>query len=570
MCVEILAEIIKQNKKIKGIKVKNYEYKIIQYADDTTLLLDGTKTSLQEALNTMQSFYTISGLKINPAKTQVIWIGENKFSKNKLDVSVPLTWNCNSFKLLGINFNVNLSHITQDNLSKQIQDIQRLLLFWQKQKLTVFGKITIIKTIVLSKLTHYFTSLPNPNEEFINQLQNMLFKFLWDNKPDKISRKQAYKSYTEGGLNMVDILKFIKSLKITWLKRLINNSESPWVSLFENTICPLEKLFKTGPLWFKNSKKCLENIFWYNTFEAFVEICSTKYKGNDDILTTPISYNPLLNTPDFFNKNLFSKNVVFLCDIISQEGNLFSYNELKEKFNIPNFHILDYLKLKNNVKDKIKNCSCPVKTPFIPMFLDIILCKNFNCGLMYKHLNIQIVNEKYKQKWSQELNIQTIEWAKCFKVCLSSKLNNSLMWFQYKIIFRILGTNYQRYKMKQIDSPNCQHCDVAQDLIHMFVDCPLVTPIWDNIQHKLITILNWPHNLDKTTILLGYLDQEYLIPINFILITAKYYIFQSIYNKKLLKTTDLWKEIQTHYRYQKQVFQSDINIWSPLEQILEF
>jgi hypothetical protein len=58
------------------------------------------------------------------------------------------------------------------------------------------------------------------------------------------------------------------------------------------------------------------------------------------------------------------------------------------------------------------------------------------------------------------------------------------------------------------------------------------------IQNRVVSqVMNYRVNLshlDKTTILLGYLDQEYLIPINFILIMAKYYIFLSIYNNKLL------------------------------------
>ena len=45
ICAEILA-IIKQNKDIKGIVINDKDHKISQYADDTSLTLDGSSESL--------------------------------------------------------------------------------------------------------------------------------------------------------------------------------------------------------------------------------------------------------------------------------------------------------------------------------------------------------------------------------------------------------------------------------------------------------------------------------------------------------------------------------------------
>ena len=41
LCAEILALKIKQNEKIKGIKINNNDFILTQYADDTTVILDG-------------------------------------------------------------------------------------------------------------------------------------------------------------------------------------------------------------------------------------------------------------------------------------------------------------------------------------------------------------------------------------------------------------------------------------------------------------------------------------------------------------------------------------------------
>lgn len=50
MCAEILAIMIKQNKYIKCIFINNIEHKISQYADETSLILEGSPQSLFAAL----------------------------------------------------------------------------------------------------------------------------------------------------------------------------------------------------------------------------------------------------------------------------------------------------------------------------------------------------------------------------------------------------------------------------------------------------------------------------------------------------------------------------------------
>ena len=47
LCAEVLAEMVRSNTRIKGIMVTDSEFKLPQYADDTTFLLDGSEDSLR-------------------------------------------------------------------------------------------------------------------------------------------------------------------------------------------------------------------------------------------------------------------------------------------------------------------------------------------------------------------------------------------------------------------------------------------------------------------------------------------------------------------------------------------
>ena len=115
LAAEILSMLIKSNSDIKGIKINQKEFKISQFADDTTLLLDGSQSSLQAALNTLEIYGCYSGLKMNKEKTKIVWLGRMKLSTKKLNVTMPLEWGNTEFTLLGIKFSVNLNVIPEIN-----------------------------------------------------------------------------------------------------------------------------------------------------------------------------------------------------------------------------------------------------------------------------------------------------------------------------------------------------------------------------------------------------------------------------------------------------------------------
>ena len=81
LCAEILAILIKQNKDIKGIFVYDKEHKLSQYADDTSLILDGSASSLFNALDTLELFSKISGLSVNSSKNKIylVWLKKKFF-----------------------------------------------------------------------------------------------------------------------------------------------------------------------------------------------------------------------------------------------------------------------------------------------------------------------------------------------------------------------------------------------------------------------------------------------------------------------------------------------------------
>ena len=68
LCTEVLNHMIKKDINIKGIIINNKEFTLSQCADDTQIFLDGSEMSLRKTLEKLNSFYIMSGLKLNIEK----------------------------------------------------------------------------------------------------------------------------------------------------------------------------------------------------------------------------------------------------------------------------------------------------------------------------------------------------------------------------------------------------------------------------------------------------------------------------------------------------------------------
>ena len=57
---------------VKGIKMGQEEFKISQFADDTTIFMDGSESSFQQILNILEVFGPLSGLKMHMSKAKMV------------------------------------------------------------------------------------------------------------------------------------------------------------------------------------------------------------------------------------------------------------------------------------------------------------------------------------------------------------------------------------------------------------------------------------------------------------------------------------------------------------------
>ena len=147
---------------MQGIKINNKEFKLSQYADDTQIFLDGSENSLHQLMLILRKFYNLSGLKVNEDKTKALWVGAMCKSEKKMCKEYNLDWDQKPLTILGVTFTAEVFDIWDYNIEDILHKVNSLINIWSKRKLTLPGKITVIKSLILSKFNHLFLALPNP------------------------------------------------------------------------------------------------------------------------------------------------------------------------------------------------------------------------------------------------------------------------------------------------------------------------------------------------------------------------------------------------------------------------
>ena len=284
------------------------------------------KKEIVPALNIIKEFGKYSGLELNKNKTEGMWIGRNKLNKDKIG---DIKWPDGPIKALGVYFGHDKDQCNELNWETKLTACKNIIDNWRKRNLTYYGKIQIIKPLLIPKFTYLFHSLTVPHL-IITKINSMLYNFLWDGKREKIKRVTLIGNKLKGGLDMIDIETYINTLKLKWVKALISQDDANWKIIpqyhfqqFGNNF--LVFYYNTDNIKSLNVKQLPE--FYINLLDIWIKTSNVKGKQIstfNDIRKQIIWGNQFIKLkekclvfPSWINSNL-----IFINDIINERGEI--------------------------------------------------------------------------------------------------------------------------------------------------------------------------------------------------------------------------------------------------------
>ena len=226
-------------------------------------------------------------------------------------------------KALGVWFSAKNKNINSINYREKVENLKNVLNSWQLRRLTLPGKIAVIKSLAASQMVYVLSSL-STCQDTLREVNNLLYDFLWDGKGDKIKRTVMVNDYENGGLKMLDIFTFNKSLKVSWLHNFFDKSnKGKWKYILEENLEKLGGKRMLSGFITKEDAGLLEipNNFYKEIIEIWTELSyqnSNHVNHLSDIKLHPIWNNsgiPINNQPVFY-KTWSEKGVNYIEDIL--------------------------------------------------------------------------------------------------------------------------------------------------------------------------------------------------------------------------------------------------------------
>ena len=526
IAVEFLANKIRKNDQIHGIcfedKSSRLELKLLQYADDTTFFV-GDSRSLEIILSELDEFGKVAGPMINKEKTSLLWIGK-KDRRWKLS-NIDLLWTDEPVRYLGFYISLNEQVVCKANWENKLEKMQRLLDNWRKRNLTLFGRVTVVKTLVLSQVVHLlmFNSVP---QVIIKKINKMFFRFLWQTKVEKVRRCDVVKNYINGGLRMVDVEKMVLSFRLRWIGRLVDGSDAIWKKLANywfNRFGGLNLLLNSD-YQEHNVQSIFGNhmpLFYIELIRAWALVDRGLWEEKPKVEKNILWHNKsiTIDKKTLFNKEWFESGIIRLEDILLNGR----FKKVEDIVSILKFRnskrcaIFYYAKLRQaipkiwltQISNKSKEDPLPLHTPTIRAGKSVIALSKITSKYFYNHfIEQEGATTRCCFYWEDKLRV-TLPWSACFKRNLVFVKESKLKEFNFKVLYNLLPVKRNLCKWNLSDNAKCNICHVDEDIEHALVTCTLNSSFWSYIVWLIQKVFHMHIDIN-TAVLLKCTDTEEL------------------------------------------------------------
>ena len=561
LATEVLACRVRGDQNVELIEpLRDTGINFLQYADDATLLVSNN-ASAEIAFDIVEQFAMCSGLQLNREKSKGLAINIDP------PVSLGITWieNGQILKILGIYFsqNVEISRI-EENWKDKILNIKLLIERWKKRDLSLYGKVIIAKTFLLSQISYQMQCMHIP-ETVLKEVDRMIFGFIWKRRHankkafEKVKRTVLCQTLMSGGLGMISAKHQQKTFLIKRVKKLLIDSvykqlTGDMTSRFVFSKCGGIKYFsECSSAFFKNNITAqIMSFFWQSVVSNWMDIKTTRYfdiDENDDVV--------LLKQPIYLNKyirykgkplapgRLMRLGIKYIFDIWDQESNsILSVQKVMERIDNMHNELLNVNAVINAfpaawaqqlqrttcreveaARDKTQEIEDDIKTFLAKSNKEIrdylVICQDTTmCGPSFWH-----------RKYGMDVTTQ-------FQAGIEATKESSLRVLNFKILHNIWPTNILLKKLKIKPSENCDHCQAKDYVEHFFFNCNKVKVFWNHVKRFIEDNIGIRIQIDEKTAIFGIntsthnnIKNTNVLKINKILLLAKSCISKFRYGK---------------------------------------
>ena len=588
LTAESLAEMIKKDKEIEGIKLPNGgESKIQQYADDTTCMVKNMN-SVKRIMGKMEIYGRAAGAKVNIDKTEIMYVG----NINQKDCNIPFRVSNDYMKILGINMGVKEKEARDETWNGVINKVKNTLNAWKPRRLKLKGKVLVVNALILSQIVYALTVIDMP-EWVHKELNSTITNYIWDGKLARIAQKTLIGKYEEGGLKLVDLNIKKKAIRIKTVKKyLYDRVDYGWKNVFKEYLYKNGRCEENGLIMImKNSMYEKVPRYYKEVFDAWgkyrinIKYECTKYS---QVINQPIWCNPLIkmNNNMLWDKKMFYSGLTqikdclyeFIPGFLRYQAIIDAVKEYDEEMN-ETTTVNMYDKIKESipidwVRQIENNVVIERKITFPELYIENNGEKRPLRDSKVKDYYKALIQKEFKEPASEKV------WEKVFP-----GMEGNQIWKQWNVSKNSIECQDHDFKLRhnrlytnvvihQINKDVRRECDICktdpETLMHLYYECDKLKIFFMKLKEFLQE--NWGKQYFegkdwKKTFLFGVWEKKEKVNINminYVLSHARYAVWlrrnlahfeQKIISVWAYFVSGLKKDISLIFKYEKEEFQ---------------
>lgn len=508
LAIEPLAAAIRAAPDFPGVLAGGVVHKLMLYADDILLVVSDPARSVPSLLNIIDTFSKFSGYRVNWSKSEALPL--TAYCPSAAFRPGAFQWPKQGIRYLGILFPPQLKDLVKLNFDPLLHKISCDLDRWAVLKLSMVGKVNVIKMNCVPKLNYLIHSLPLEIPlSYFKWFDRITKIFIWNGKRPRLHINKLQRPMDKGGLGLPKMVFYYYAFNLRHLAHwtLPPERAPPWYSIEQSALAPISPL---ECLSIKLDRKVITHPIISHLKSMWIKVA--RLFNLDPYLNacSSIWMNPKLciNKSPFLWKDWLGKGIVKLGDIY-HNGILKSFEDIVRQFGIPRSQFFRYLQLRHLLSGIFGDNTSAPKAP--DLLNDVI--KNYGRGHEASKYYSMLINNQdngaisaLKTIWEKDLNLswEAEEWENIFKNIKLMSRDAKIRLMQFKIMHRFYWTPSRLYRLGLSQTPNCWRCKSEQgDLIHVLWSCDKVQEFWERICENICQVSGTQIPLSPRVFVLG-------------------------------------------------------------------
>jgi exonuclease III len=217
-----LLECATEDGHLSRLRGRTTQLRVSMYADDTAIFIKPTRADVLSLTRLLELFGNASGLTTNFQKSTILPIRCEGINLSEVLAGSPASVSSFPTKYLGLPLSDR--RLKRVDFQPLVDKSVNKITLWNGRQINQAGRLTLVKAVLTAQAVYFLTALRAPNG-VLNEIDRQRRKFLWAGTEAltggkcKVNWPRSARPKNSGGLGILHIRKFARSLRLRWLWR---------------------------------------------------------------------------------------------------------------------------------------------------------------------------------------------------------------------------------------------------------------------------------------------------------------------------------------------------------------